>query len=159
MDYEGTRLRILFIGNGNGCRSQMAESWTRFLRGDIFDAYSAGIKPRGVDRLAVRAMREVDVEMGNQVSKGLANVADLEFDYVVFLCDAAARNTAAIPRAANIIHMPFDDPSAYAGSAGNEREAYRHYRRVRDEIRTFVATMPKVLIRLTAEQAVANVKY
>ncbi|HOJ30216.1 MAG TPA: arsenate reductase ArsC, partial [Spirochaetota bacterium] len=42
----GQKIKILFLCTGNSCRSQMAEGFANALRGDIIEAYSAGIEPK-----------------------------------------------------------------------------------------------------------------
>jgi arsenate reductase len=139
------RLRVLFVCNGNSCRSQMAEGWARKLKGDIVDAYSAGTNPHGLHPLAVRVMAEVGVDISGQRSKSVADLGDTNFEYVVTVCDSAGAACPAFRGPAKIVHVGFDDPPRLAANATNEAEALRHYRRVRDEIRDFVERLPQAL--------------
>jgi len=41
-----------------------------------------------------------------------------------------------------VTHVPFDDPPSLAKSAKSEDETLAHFRRVRDEIRVFIETLP-----------------
>ena len=142
-----TRLRILFLCTGNSCRSQMAEAWARNLRGDLVEPYSAGTAPKGVDPRAIRAMAEVGVDISGQRSKSAAEFGDVEFDYVVTLCDDAQQACPFFPAKTAIIHHGFDDPPKLAERAVNEEEVMGHYRRVRDEIRAYVQTLPEALAK------------
>ncbi len=135
-------MKILFLCTGNSCRSQMAEAWTRHLKADRIEAFSAGIAPRGVDPRAVRAMAEAGVDIAGQVSKDAASLGDVEFDYVITLCDNAHETCPFFPARTRRLHMGFDDPPKLAAGAATEDEAMVHYRRVRDEIRRFVETLP-----------------
>ncbi len=54
MQGTGQKLNVLSPCTGNSCRGQMAEGWARRLKGDVVEAYSAGIEPRGLDPRAVR---------------------------------------------------------------------------------------------------------
>ena len=81
--------RILFLCTGNSCRSQMAEAWTRYLKGDLFDPYSAGVETRDVDSRAIKVMAEIGIDISGQQSKHVDTLLDLEFDYVVTVCDHA----------------------------------------------------------------------
>ena len=63
------RLRILFLCTGNSCRSQMAEGWTRHLKGDVIEAYSAGIEKHGLNPRAVKVMAEAGVDISGQQVK------------------------------------------------------------------------------------------
>ncbi|MCF8061837.1 MAG: arsenate reductase ArsC [Deltaproteobacteria bacterium] len=142
------KTNILFLCTGNSCRSQMAEAWTNLLKGDLFSAYSAGVKPKGVDPRAVRAMAEAGVDISTQRSKDIDALGDLEFDYVVTLCDNAKEACPFFPANVRLIHRGFDDPPSLAVNAENEEEAMSHYRRVRDEIRAFVERFPDALSAL-----------
>lgn len=73
MPANSVKPKILFLCRGNSCRSQIAEGWARHLKGDIFEPYSAGINPKGVDPLAVKVMREVGVDISDQSSKSFLN--------------------------------------------------------------------------------------
>lgn len=147
-----TKLRILFLCTGNSCRSQMAEAWARHLKGDIVDAYSAGTEPKGVDSRAVKAMAEVGIDISRQRSKSVVDLGDLEFDYVITLCNDAAQACPFFPAKTALIHHGFDDPPALARDAGDEEGAMEHYRRVRDEIRAYVRAMPESLIEEAKER-------
>lgn len=137
--------RILFLCTGNSCRSQMAEAWTRHLKGDQFEAYSAGVEPRAVDPRAVNAMAEVGIDISGQKSKDVDALGNMEFDYVVTLCDNARESCPYFPAKTNLIHKGFDDPPKLAENARTEEEAMAHYCRVRDEIKAFVETLPEGL--------------
>ena len=139
------KLKILFVCTGNSCRSQMAEGWTRFLKGDSIEPFSAGTEPRNIDPLAVKVMKEAGVDISHQRSKHIDEVIDSEFDYVITLCDHARENCPFFPGKTERVHVGFDDPPKLAENAKNEEEALTHYRRVRDEIRAFVGKLPDVL--------------
>ncbi len=109
------------------------------------EPYSAGISPRGLDPLAVRAMAEEGVDISGRHSKHLDEVKDVPFDYVVTVCDHAREHCPVLPGRATVVHRSFDDPPRLARRAATEEEALRHYRRVRDEIREFVESLPEGL--------------
>jgi arsenate reductase len=138
-------LKVLFLCTGNSCRSQMAEGWTRHLKADAVDAYSAGVEPRGIDRRAVAVMAEVGVDISGQRSKDVAELLDITFDCVVTLCKGAAEACPFFPGRVRRVHVGFDDPPALARDATTDDEALVIYRRVRDEIRAFVETLPASL--------------
>lgn len=137
--------RILFLCTGNSCRSQIAEAWTRHLKGDTFEAYSAGVEPREVDSKAIKVMAEVGISLKGNESKGLDSLQHLEFEYVITLCNHARETCPFFPAKTRLLHMAFDDPPELARTAGDEEEALHHYRRVREEIRAFVEGMPENL--------------
>lgn len=83
------KLKILFLCTSNSCRSQMAEAWTKKLKGNVIDACSAGTVPKGVDPRAIKAMAEVGIDISTNRSKSTVENIDMEFDYVITLCDNA----------------------------------------------------------------------
>ncbi len=139
------KLKILFLCTGNSCRSQMAEGWARHLKGDLIEAYSAGIEPKEIDPRAVRAMAEAGIDISRQRSKSVMELGDMEFDYVITLCDDAQQSCPFFPAKTAIIHHGFDDPPQLAENSRDEEEAMGHYRRVRDEIKAYVETLPASL--------------
>jgi arsenate reductase len=141
------KLKVLFLCTGNSCRSQMAEAWTRELKGDEIESYSAGVKPKGVDPRAAKAMAEAGVDISNQGAKDIDEVEKRAggFDYVITLCGNAQETCPMFPARTRMLHVPFDDPPMLAADASDEGEAMAPYRRVRDEIRDFVSKMPAVL--------------
>ncbi len=137
------RLKILFLCTGNSCRSQMAEGWARKLKADVLEPYSVGIEPHGLDPLAVRVMAEAGVDIRAQRSKSVGELRDVPFDAVITVCGHAQETCPAwLGRKTTVLHAGFDDPPRLAAGAGTEEEALTHYRRVRDEIRAFVQTLP-----------------
>jgi len=139
------RLKILFLCTGNSCRSQMAEGWTRHLKGMQVEAWSAGTSPKGLDPRAVRVMAEAGVDISGQRSKRLADLGGGEFDWVVTVCGHAQEACPVFPGRARVVHAGFDDPPELARGAASEEQALDHYRRVRDEIRAFVEALPDSL--------------
>jgi arsenate reductase len=140
-----SRLKVLFLCTGNSCRSQMAEAWARNLKGNLIEPYSAGTAPKGIDPRAVRAMAEVGIEISEYRSKSFSDLPDIEFDYVITLCHDAQQACPFFPSKTALIHHGFDDPPRLAEGARDEDEAMQSYRRVRDEIRAYVETLPESL--------------
>ncbi|MFQ5451879.1 MAG: arsenate reductase ArsC [Nitrospinaceae bacterium] len=139
------KLKILFLCTGNSCRSQMAEGWTRKLKGDRIEPFSAGLEPQGLNPLAVKVMKEAGVDISRQCSKGIGEMIPQPFDYVVTVCGHADERCPVFPGGARVIHRGFDDPPQLAANAKSEEEALDHYRRVRDAIRAFVEKLPRGL--------------
>jgi arsenate reductase (thioredoxin) len=138
-------LKILFLCTGNSCRSQMAKGWTRHLKGDLIEAYSAGVEAHGLNADAVRVMHEAGVDISAQRSKLVGGFLGIDFDYVVTVCGDAHERCPIFPGKAVVLHVAFDDPPRLAADAKTEEERLAPYRRVRDEIRAFVATLPEAL--------------
>ena len=138
-------MNVLFLCTGNSCRSQMAEGWARHLWADRIDACSAGTDPQGLNRLAVQAMREAGIDISGHSSRRVADCDAQSLDLVITVCDHAAEACPTISGPARIVHRSFDDPPRLASGARTDDEAMPHYRRVRDEIRAFVETLPDLL--------------
>ena len=140
-------MKVLFLCTGNSCRSQMAEGWARALKSAEFEAFSAGTEEHGLNSSAVKVMKEAGVDIGSNRSKTMAEFGGAEIDYVVTVCDSARKNCPYFPGSGKVVHHSFDDPPALAKTAGSEQEALDHYRRVRDEIKAFVSSLPEALER------------
>ena len=138
-------MRILFLCTGNSCRSQMAEAWARHLMSDRFDAYSAGVETHGLNPNAVKVMAEVGVDISGQRSQHIDEFRDVELDHVITVCGHAHESCPMFPGKTKVTHVGFDDPPWLAKDAATEEEALGHYRRVRDEIKAFVETLPETL--------------
>jgi arsenate reductase len=145
MQTTGPTLKVLFLCTGNSCRSQMAEGWARRLKGDVIEAYSAGVEPHGMNARAVAAMREAGVDITGQRAKHVDELKGIAFDYVVTVCDHAHESCPLFPGKTKVVHVGFDDPPRLARDAATEDEAMSHYRRVRDEIRDFVSSIEQRL--------------
>ncbi len=145
MRSDGVKLKILFLCTGNSCRSQMAEGWARALRSGAIEAWSAGVESHGLNPYAVRVMAEAGVDIAGHHSKLVDELAAVDFDVVVTVCDDAHESCPVFPGRTRVVHRGFDDPPRLARTARTEDEALHHYRRVRDEIRAFVETLPEAL--------------
>jgi arsenate reductase len=123
----------------------MAEGWARHLKGDVIEPYSAGIEVHGLNPNAVEIMAEAGVDISGQRSKHLDELGDMDFDYVVTVCDHANESCPYFPGKARRVHKGFEDPPKLSRTARTHEEALDHYRRVRDEIRRFVESLPDAL--------------
>jgi arsenate reductase len=122
----------LFLCTHNSARSQMAEGLLGHLAGDRFEAMSAGTEATHVRPLAVRAMKEVGVDISEHESKTLERYLGESFDYVITVCDDANEACPFFPGARERLHWSFEDPSRAEGS---EEERLAVFRRVRDRIK------------------------
>lgn len=125
----------------------MAEGWARYLRGDLIEPFSAGTKPQGLNPLAIKVMAEVGVDITGQSSKHIDSLRTQNFDFVVTVCGLADESCPAFPGSAKRAHVAFEDPPKLAEQAKTEEEALGHYRRVRDQIRSFIETLPDALLK------------
>jgi arsenate reductase len=136
------KIKILFLCTGNSCRSQMAEGWARHLKGDVIEAYSAGVWPVSVNPKTIKVMSEAGVDISGQTSKHVDELLDIDFDYVVTLCDNARQLCPVFPGKAKLIHKAFEDPISVVGS---EEKILQAYRKTRDDIKKFIQTLPESL--------------
>ena len=136
-------MKVLFLCTGNSCRSQMAEGWGEKLLAGKAEVFSAGTNPGTVDPRAIKVMAEAGVDISGHRSKHASEFKDIAFDLVVTVCDKARESCPVWFGKAEKLHKSFEDPPFLAKEAGTEEEALAHYRRVRDEIRDFVAGLLK----------------
>jgi arsenate reductase len=127
--------RVLFVCTHNSARSQMAEGLLRAMAGDRYEVFSAGTEPRGVNPLAVKAMREAGIDLSGHRSEHIDLYLDPPADVVVTVCDAAREACPYVPAREQSMHHSFEDPSA---ATGTEEERLAVFRRVRDEIRDWI---------------------
>lgn len=135
---------VLFLCTGNSCRSQMAEGWARALKGDKLNAFSAGTQKHGLNPRAVAVMKEVDIDISTHTSNTVGELS-VSVDVVFTVCSDAHETCPYFPGNAKVIHVGFDDPPRLSAGLSNEEEILSVYRRVRDEIKSFVENIEKYL--------------
>lgn len=124
--------KVLFLCTGNSARSQMAEALLREAAGERFEAYSAGLEPKGVHPLTIQVLQELGIETTPLRSKSLNEyIGKMSFDALITLCSDAEERCPFFPGSGERLHWPFDDPAAVSGSAEEKLAAFR---RVRDQI-------------------------
>jgi arsenate reductase len=124
----------------------MAEGLCNFYKIGILKAYSAGIEKHGLNMSAVKVMKEIGIDISNHRSKTVHEMEEKEFDFVITVCGHAHESCPYFPAKTRIIHRGFDDPPFLAKNERNEEDKLKHYRRVRDEIREYVLTLPGIII-------------
>ena len=147
MPTTNQKLKVLFLCTGNSCRSQMAEGWARHLKSEVIEPYSAGIEKHGMNPHAVRVMAEAGVDLSMHYSKTLEDIGPVHFDYVVTVCGHAHEHCPVFLGQAKVVHVGFEDPPKLTKHLPDGEEKLATYRRVRDEIRKFVETLPEGLKR------------
>ena len=136
------KIKILFLCTGNACRSQMAEGWARHLKSDVIEPYSAGVWPAGVSSRAVKVMAEAGVDISSHKSQHIDEFLEIDFDYVITLCDNARQQCPILSKDAKHVHRAFKDPIMMTGS---DEKIIAAFRKTRDEIKAFVETLPESL--------------
>lgn len=129
--------RVLILCTGNSARSQMAEGLLRHDAGDRFEVESAGTRPGSVRPEAITAMRELGIDISGHRSKPVEEFDGQHFDYVITVCDNARESCPVFFGPANRLHRSFEDPPAE--SIGSEADRLAVFRRVRDELRSYLA--------------------
>jgi len=128
--------KVLFLCTGNSARSQMAEGYLRHTAGDRFEPMSAGIEPKGLNPLAVEAMREIGVDISRQTSKDVATLLGQYIPYVVTVCDNAEEHCPIFPGTWKFLHWSLEDPAL---ATGTHDEKLAVFRRVRDQLIQHIA--------------------
>ena len=128
-----SKTKVLFLCMGNSARSQMAEAFLRKYGGDEFEAYSAGLEPKGINPYTKRVMEEAGISLSSYSSKHVREyMGKVHFGYLITLCDEAEKNCpTTFPGIFQRLHWPFEDPSAFLGS---DDEKLAKFREVRDKI-------------------------
>ncbi len=126
--------KILVLCTGNSCRSQIAEGYLRHFAGEKAEVYSAGVETHGVNPRAIKVMLEDGIDISHHTSNNINEFADLDFDYVITVCDNAKERCPYFPTSAKKLHKNFPDP---AKAAGSEDEVMNEFRSVRDSIKQY----------------------
>ncbi|MCA9730619.1 MAG: arsenate reductase ArsC [Deferribacteres bacterium] len=123
--------KVLFICTHNSARSQMAEGLLRFLASDRFDVYSAGTESTFVKPFAIEAMQKKGIDIRNQTSDVIDKYMEMDFDYVITVCDHARETCPYFPTTHQQLHWGFEDPS---DAKGDDAFVLSEFCRVRDLI-------------------------
>ena len=133
--HAGVKTRVLILCTGNSARSQMAEGLLRHDAGERFEVHSAGTHPTAVRPEAVAVMREIGIDISGHHSKSVTDLDGPPFDIVLTVCDHARESCPVFFGGARRLHRDFEDPAAVQGS---EEQRLAAFRRVRDELRTYL---------------------
>ena len=125
--------RVLFLCTGNSARSQMAEAFLRRYGSDQFEAYSAGLEPKGINPLTISVMEEKGFDLSGQRSKSVREfIGTLFIHQLITVCDQAEKNCPTTwPGVIKKMHWSFEDPAAFEGS---DEEKLAKFREIRDQI-------------------------
>ncbi|WP_345275191.1 arsenate reductase ArsC [Litoribaculum gwangyangense] len=127
---------ILVLCTGNSCRSQMAHGYlNHFLDNRKVKVYSAGIETHGLNPGALAIMKEDGLDISHHTSNNVDGYKDLDFDYIITVCDHANENCPYIPSKNAIrLHHNFFDPSKVVGS---KKEKHAAFLKAREEIKNY----------------------
>ena len=125
---------VLILCTGNSCRSQMAEGWIRYYAGDSADVYSAGIEAHGLNKNAVKVMKDAVIDISGYKSKTIEELPDINFDFIITVCDNAKEKCPYLPGDGVRLHKSFPDPAKFSG---DEESILKAFSELRDEIEDF----------------------
>lgn len=126
---------VLVLCTGNSCRSQMAHGFLESLTDKSkVTIYSAGTKNVPIDQRAIDIMKEDDIDISNYTSNNVSEYVNVDFDFVITVCDNAKENCPIFPSKAVRIHYDFVDPAA---TEGTEDEIYFQFLTVKEMIKMF----------------------
>lgn len=126
--------KILVLCTGNSCRSQIADGYLKYFAGDKAEVYSAGVETHGVNPKAISIMKEDGIDISNHTSNNVNEYWDIDFDYVITVCDNAKERCPYLPTKAEKFHYNFPDP---AKAIGTEEEIKQQFRMVREMIKSY----------------------
>lgn len=129
-----TKKKILVLCTGNSCRSQIAEGYLRYFANNLADVYSAGVETHGVNPRAISTMQEDGLDISNHTSNNIEEYSNIEFDFVITVCDNAKERCPYFPTKAKRFHYNFPDP---AKASGTEEEVREQFRQVRQQIKSY----------------------
>ena len=132
--------RVLILCTANSARSQMAEGLLRHDSGNRFEVESAGTRASLVRPEAIEAMKEIGIDISSHRSKDVGEFAGQHFDFVLTVCDNAKESCPVFSAETVSLHQSFEDPAAIQGS---EQERLAAFRRVRDQLRTYLRSFAK----------------
>lgn len=126
--------KILVLCTGNSCRSQIAEGYLRHFANGNAEVYSAGVETHGVNPKAIAIMQEDGIDISNHTSNNIDEYFDIDFDFVITVCDNAKERCPFFPTKAKKFHHNFSDP---AKATGPDEEINEQFREVRQQIKEY----------------------
>ena len=143
-NFSAMKPKILVLCTGNSCRSQIAEGYLRYFADEKAEVYSAGIETHGVNPRAIAIMKEDGIDISKHTSNNVEEYAEMEFDYVITVCDNAKENCPYFPAKVKTFHHNFPDP---AKATGTEDEVMNEFRKVREMIKEYTKKFVESSIR------------
>lgn len=129
-------MKVLVLCTGNSCRSQIAEGYLRYFVGNAAEIYSAGIETHGVNPRAIETMKADGIDISAHTSNNIDEYRDIDFDYVITVCDNAKENCPYFPSKAVKLHYNFPDPAKARGTA---TEIMEQFATVRELIKSYTS--------------------
>ena len=125
---------ILVLCTGNSCRSQIAHGYLAAMTKGNANVYSAGVETHGVNPRAILIMNKDGIDISNHTSNNITEYLNVDFDYVITVCDNAKERCPYFPTKAVKFHYNFPDP---AKATGTEEEIMEAFEKVRELIKAY----------------------
>ena len=126
--------KILVLCTGNSCRSQISEGYLQYFAGRTAKVYSAGVETHGVNPKAIAVMKDDGIDISNHTSNNISEYSNIEFDYIITVCDNAKERCPYFPSKAKKFHYNFPDP---AKAVGTEEDILKQFKLVRNMIKEY----------------------
>lgn len=126
--------KVLVLCTGNSCRSQIAEGYLRYFAGEKAKIFSAGVETHGVNPKAIATMKDDGIDISNHTSNNIDEYRNIDFDFVITVCDNAKERCPFFPTKAEKFHYNFPDP---AKATGTDEEIAEEFRKVRQQIKDY----------------------
>jgi arsenate reductase len=132
--------KVLVLCTGNSCRSQIAEGYLKHFAGDKAAIYSAGVETHGVNPKAIETMKDDGIDISQHTSNHILEYQEIDFDFVITVCDNAKERCPYFPSKAIKYHYNFPDP---AKAIGTQAEIKASFASTRDLIKAYCAHFVK----------------
>jgi arsenate reductase (thioredoxin) len=126
--------KVLVLCTGNSCRSQIAEGYLTYFADNKAEIYSAGVETHGVNPRAIATMKEDGIDISHHTSNNMEEYRNVDFDFVITVCDNAKERCPFFPSNAKKFHYNFPDP---AKAKCTEEEILAEFRAVRQMIKDY----------------------
>ena len=126
--------KVLVLCTGNSCRSQIAEGYLRYFAEQKAEIFSAGVETHGVNPKAIETMKEDGIDISHHTSNNIDEYRNIDFDFVITVCDNAKERCPFFPTKAEKFHYNFPDP---AKATGTDEEIAEEFRKVRQQIKDY----------------------
>ncbi len=126
--------KVLVLCTGNSCRSQIAEGYLRYFAEQKAEIFSAGVETHGVNPKAIETMKEDGIDISHHTSNNIDEYRNIDFDFVITVCDNAKERCPFFPTKAQKFHYNFPDP---AKATGSDDEISEEFRKVRQQIKEY----------------------
>jgi arsenate reductase len=106
----------------------MAHGYLAAMGGDKVEVYSAGVETHGVNPKAIAIMAEDDIDISGHTSNHVDEYRNIDFDFVITVCDHAKERCPWFPTTAVLFHENFPDPAKATGTEEEVQKAFEHTR-------------------------------